>query len=359
LVPISASGPQPSTSVELAAQHHVGGERPQGVAVGGPVGDLLRQGAVEAAEFRQRGFQLGAALDQGGVGEHPAGGLVGEDEQPGDVARGIEDAGIREGPPRVPGAPVGVELPGQVDEALRPARQGGVDDRLGLIPGIGPDGIEPRPHGPGQSRPEQREVGVVEEEMQIGPPGQDHRFRRVEHEGERRAELRRPCLRGAEGVAGPVARADHARGFAAAGEEGERVGHGVRTVHVMGVGRMAAFGGISKMPLAVQGRRCRAPSLRAERRNPGQRDIRERCADWMASLRSHGRAGHSFDPASLPEREPNQLERAMTARTHSRPRPLSDQPSEADIRCDAVQGFEIAHPRLLEADEQRRVARIA
>ncbi len=70
--------------------------------------------------------------------------------------------------------PVGGELPGQILEAAAAAGEGLVDDGLRLIPAIGPDAIEPLAHRPGQTRAEQREVGVVEEEMQVRPPGQDH-----------------------------------------------------------------------------------------------------------------------------------------------------------------------------------------
>ena len=187
------------------------------------------------------------ALAQRRVAEHPVRGLVGEDEKARDPSRRVEHPRVGEGPPGVAGAPVGVEGPGQVDEALGAPLHRRVDDRLGLGPAVGPDPVEALAHRPGQAGAEQREVGVVEEEVQVRAPGQDHALRGVEHEAERRAELRRPGLGGPERMAGPVPRADHARGLAAAGQEGERI--------ALVIGLAIAFGidlGIAHAPARLR-----------------------------------------------------------------------------------------------------------
>jgi len=75
-----------------------------------------------------------AAL-QGSVGEYAPRGLVGQDEQANDLALWIAQARIRKGEPGISLPTVGVQLPGQVLEALAAAGEGLVDDRLGLSSG--------------------------------------------------------------------------------------------------------------------------------------------------------------------------------------------------------------------------------
>ncbi|KZB98978.1 hypothetical protein AU375_04781 [Methylobacterium radiotolerans] len=184
------------------------------------------------------------ALAQRPVAQHARGGLVGEDEQAGDAAFRVEDAGVGEREPGIGRAAVGAEFPRQVVEAAAAAREGVVDDGLGLVPGVGPDHVEALAHGPGEPRPEQRRVGVVEEEVEIGPPGQEHRFRRVQHQAERRAELRRPGPGPAERVPRPVPPLDQAGGLAAARQEACGVAHRASPCRGRPAPRLAGAAGI-------------------------------------------------------------------------------------------------------------------
>ncbi len=118
---------------------------PHPVALGGPFDDPLFQRDVQPAQLLQRLRQLRLALAQGGIGVDARGRLVGEDEQSGDLAFAVQHARIGEGPEGMRLAPVGIELPGQIDEALGPARQRIVDDRPRLFQRIGPYLVEARP----------------------------------------------------------------------------------------------------------------------------------------------------------------------------------------------------------------------
>ena len=122
-------------------------------------------------------------------------------------------------------------------------------------------------------RAEQRRAGIVVEQRQPGPPGEQHRHGRQQADADRDAELVRPALGRAEFAARPVEGTHAQRHLAAARKEAlERRcgcagdGHDDRVIHSNSVGSRFALAGPVRTPAACSAGRLLVSAPRPVRR---------------------------------------------------------------------------------------------